>query len=98
MAFSSGLSVPTMSTHHPAEQRERERQSEAKATQSYTLIAPCRCERKVSQVGATVSAPSLVPQLGAPPVTRKRGPPEESSGRESWDTGATSSSVGHKQA
>lgn len=57
MAFSSGLSVPTMSTHHPAEQRERERQSEAKATQSYTLIAPCRMWEKAESGGGDVERP-----------------------------------------
>lgn len=57
MAFSSGLSVPTMSTHHPAEQRERERQSEAKATQSYTLIAPCRMWEKGESGGGDGERP-----------------------------------------
>lgn len=45
MAFSSGLSVPTMSTHHPAPSRQgkvnREMESEAKAT-----LLPTGCESK----------------------------------------------------
>lgn len=77
--------------------RERDR-VKPKLPKATLWLPPAGCERKLSQVGATLSAPSLVPQLGVPPVTRKWGPPEESSGRESWDAGATSSSVGHKQA
>lgn len=77
--------------------RERDR-VKPKLPKATLWLPPAGCERKLSQVGATLSAPSLVPQLGAPPVTRKWGPPEESSGRKSWDAGATSSSMGHKQA
>lgn len=52
--------------------RERDR-VKPKLPKATLWLPPAGCERKLSQVGATLSAPSLVPQLGAPPVTRKWG-------------------------
>lgn len=48
--------------------KQRERQSEAKATQSYMVLAPYRM-REQGELGGGIVAPSLGPQLQVPPIT-----------------------------